>query len=138
MLGNWVGSIRPPPPVYEEAVSARFPHPTLKRDDVSGIEFLLFHKPAPPFCHHVALTAVPVGVSEPPWLPASVLEIEQKSFFVRGGIEREVLLGVLLRDDKPIQLPDIARGYYLIEHVLSLHAFDSAFVVVVVVTVVCY
>lgn len=116
----WIRRIWAAPPINKKTV---FPHLTkssLERDYVAGVELFLLHKPAPPFGHHVALAAVPVGVPKPPRLPVPVLEIQQKPFLVAGRIQREVLLGMLFRDDEAVELPYVARRHDFVEHVLPL------------------
>uniref|UniRef100_A0A8R7VCU1 Uncharacterized protein n=1 Tax=Triticum urartu TaxID=4572 RepID=A0A8R7VCU1_TRIUA len=90
-------------------------------DGVPGVEALLLDEAAPALGHDVALAAVPVGVAEAPRLAGAVLEAEQEALVGGGGVEREVLLRVLLRDHQPVQLAHVARGHDLVEHVLLLH-----------------
>ncbi|PQP94698.1 hypothetical protein Pyn_15803 [Prunus yedoensis var. nudiflora] len=109
------------PPVNKKPVFPQLPKASLEGDDVSGVELLLLDESAPALCHHIALAAVPVGVSKPPWLPIPVLEIEQKPLLVGGRIQRKVLLCVLLWDDEAIELPHIAWRHNFVEHVLPFY-----------------
>uniref|UniRef100_A0A0A9B1V4 Uncharacterized protein n=1 Tax=Arundo donax TaxID=35708 RepID=A0A0A9B1V4_ARUDO len=44
----------------------------------------------------------------------------------RGGRQREVLFGEVLRHHQPVQLPDVARRHYLLEHALPPLAAAAA------------
>lgn len=94
-----IGSVGSAPPINEQSILAQLTHSALKGDDVPGIELLFLDEAAPAFGHHVTLAAVPVGVPESPRLPISVFEIQEESLLVGGGVEREILLRVLLGDD---------------------------------------
>lgn len=96
---DMVGGVWAAPPVDEETILAQFADSTLKRDNIPGIELLLLHEPAPTFGHYIALTAIPVGISEAPRLSIPVFEIEKETFLVGRGIQRKILFGVLFGDD---------------------------------------
>lgn len=100
-----------PPPPYEQALIVV--PVTLEHNDITGVEALLLHVAAPPFGQHVALAAVPIRVPEAPALAGLVLEAKQQA---RVAAEREVLLGVLFRDDEAVELADVAGGQWLFEH----------------------
>lgn len=55
---------------------------TVERDGVSGVELLLFDETVPTFSHHVALATVPIGVTKPPRLAVSVLEIQRRAVLI--------------------------------------------------------
>jgi len=115
--------ISPSPPIYVQPMSIHIAKPTLEGDGVTCIQLLLLHETAPPLCHHIALAAVPIRISEPPHLPIPVLEIQEQTLLVRRRIKGEVLLRVLLRYHQPVQLPHIARCHHFLKHVLLLHCF---------------
>lgn len=85
-----------------------------KEDDVAGVEPLLLHEAAPPLGQDVALAAVPIRVSEPPRLPAVVLEAQQQPF-LSAAVQGKVLLGLLLRYHKAVELANVARGQGLLK-----------------------
>jgi len=118
-----MGMIGSSPPIYVQSMSIHIAKATLERDNVTCIQLLLLHKTAPPFCHHIALAAVPIRISEPPHLPIPVLEIQEQTLLVRRRIKGEVLLRVLLRYHQPVQLPHIARCHHFVKHVFFLHYF---------------
>ena len=74
--------IGPSLPIYIQPMSIQIPKATLEGDNVTGIQLLLLNKAAPPFCHHIALAAVPIGIPESPHLPIPVLEIQEQTLLV--------------------------------------------------------
>jgi hypothetical protein len=120
-----VGRVGAAPPINVETISTEVAEAALEGHDISGIELLLLDEAAPAFGHDVALAAVPVRVAESPGLSISVLEVKEEAFLVGGGVQREVLLGVLLWDDKAIEFSHIAGSDNFVEHVLSLHHVDA-------------
>ena len=80
---------------------------------VPGVEVLLLDEATPAFGHDIALAAAPVRVAEPPGLAGAVLEAEQQAIVGGGGVQREVLLGVLLQDHQPVQLPHVGKAFFL-------------------------
>ena len=69
-------------PVNEKAVLGEIANSTLEGNHVACIQFLVFDKTAPAFCHHVALAAVPVGVTEAPGFAVTVLEVQDEALVV--------------------------------------------------------
>jgi len=67
-------AVSPAPPSDEEAVGVGAV--ALEQDNVAGVEALVLDVAAPPFGQHVALAAVPVGVTKPPALTRLVLETQ--------------------------------------------------------------
>lgn len=120
MERNWVWSIRSPPPIDKKTVFLQLADPSLERNYIARIKFLILDETAPSFGHNIALAAVPIRVPEPPWLPIPVLEIQQKAFLIGGRIQGEMLLGVLFWDNKSVQFPYIAWGNYFVEQVFFL------------------
>ena len=93
----------------------------LEQNDVASIKLVLLDITAPPFCQHIALAAVPIGVTEPPAFSGLVLEVQQQALSVGGvavGADRKMCLRVGLRDDEAVQLPDVAGSQHLLEHEL--------------------
>lgn len=114
-------------PVDEEAVPG-----TVEGDNIAGVEFLVLDKSTPSSGYDIALAAAPVRVAETPYLSICpiLLEVEEKPL-VRGGgvlvenvpcgpLERKVFLSVLLGNDQAIKFSNVARGDYLVEHVLLI------------------
>ncbi|KAG5557681.1 hypothetical protein RHGRI_007806 [Rhododendron griersonianum] len=60
-----------------------------KRNDIGGVELLLLDEPDPPFGQDVALAAVPVRVTEPSWLPVTILEVQEESLVTAGRSRRK-------------------------------------------------
>ena len=105
-------------PVDIEVITSGVADTTAEGDDIPGIEPLLLDKAAPALGHDVALAAVPVGVAEAPRLSQAVLEAQQHPLLVGRLVKGEILLGVLLRDHKSVQLANIAGRNHLVKHVL--------------------
>jgi hypothetical protein len=125
---RWCCALAAAPAADEEAVAdtKAAAHP-LEAHDVTGIEALLFHVPAPALCEHVALAAGPVRVPEPPRLAGLVLEGKQQALLAAiaaadptGAAKGEIPLRVLLGDHQPVELAHVAGRERLLEQVLPL------------------
>jgi hypothetical protein len=97
-------------PVPDEQLLLRPIRRPVEGHSVTGSDALLPDEASPTLGEHVALAAVPVRVPEPPHLPLAILEVEEHALAGGGGVPlpREVLLGVMLGHDEPVQLADVA------------------------------
>lgn len=102
----------------------------LEENDVARVELFVFDESAPSFSQHIALTAVPVRVSEPPASPWLVFEAKKHPFLWRwrvstrargdDGIEREVFLSVLFGYDEAVEFTNVAWCERLLKEWLFL------------------
>ena len=119
---RWCCALATAPAADEEAVTdtKAAAHP-LEAHDVTGVEALLLHVPAPALCEHVALAAGPVRVPEPPRLAGLVLEGQQQALLAAlAAAKGEIPLRVLLGDHQPVELAHVAGRQRLLEQVLPL------------------
>nr|GME14224.1 hypothetical protein AXF42_Ash009526 [Ipomoea batatas] len=93
--------------------------------NVSGLDSFVFHEPVPTPCEHEALAALPVTVPE---LPRPHCLIVKHELHVIGGavvLRRRVESSgeeferVFLRDDQPVQFPDVARSQFFLEELFE-------------------
>lgn len=62
-------------PINKKAIFSNVSNPSLKGDDITGVESFLLDEAAPAFGHHVALAAGPVRVTKPPRFSTAVFEV---------------------------------------------------------------